>query len=389
MKKTIILISILLGSIPLCFSQFDFVASAGENTDNCSWSFGQIFAENSITEAGSLKEGLQLSFLYKDDDTLLIHSTDMPYNYRNGHVIIVTEDTVFYMLPTYGIDSLMSVILYTVTCPNDTLVNAPYSVSSIPIIINRPLIEPSPTDEISAANNAPAEFPCNDTTTVIWQLSVADKTLECRQNIRVLLPPCGGNFTATDANGNIYNTLRLGYLCWTKENIKSISYDDGLNTPIPNALIYKADMYPDTTANLALYGRLYSWYSAMKVPESDNTTIPEADEKGNIQGVCPQGWRVPTIDEFQALYAFSSPELRTPDYWICPGNNNSDFSAFPGGIYNNTANSCFFLKGDAFFWSCSGSTTMGQYVHLMCNCPELLFNKTSKTNGMSIRCIKN
>lgn len=381
--------AILLVSIPMSFSQSDFVIAAGENTDNCSWSFGQVFAENSVTGAGCLKEGLQQSFLYKDDDTLLIHSADIPYNYRIGHVIIVTGDTVFYMLPTYGIDSLMTVMLYTVTCPNDTVVTALYNVSSIPVVSTPPLVEPLAAEEVSVTNNAPAEYFCDDTIEVTWQLSVADQTLECRQNITVLFPPCGGSFTVTDANGNIYNTLRLGRLCWTKENLKSTYYDDGLNTSVPIALIYKADMYPDTTANLALFGRLYSWYSAMKVPEGDNAAVPVADEKGYVQGVCPEGWRVPAIDEFQTLNAFSSPELRTPDYWLCPGNNNSDFSAFPGGMYNSAANSFFYLKGDAFFWSCSGNTTIGQYVHLMCNCPDLRFNETGKVDGMSIRCIKN
>lgn len=389
MKKTILIVLILLATIPFGFSQSGFVAAAGNNAGNCSWSFGQLFSSNSVSEVGFLNEGLQQAFLYIGDDTLLVYAADVPYEYRIGHVITKTGDTTFYLLPTYGLDSLMSVMLYAVTCPNDSTITAPYSVCSIPVTMNRPLVEPAPAAEVSVANNAPAEFPCDETTTVTWQLAVADKTLDCQQNITVLFPPCGGSFTVTDANNYVYNTLRLGCLCWTKENLKSTVYDDGLNTPIPIALIYQAEMYPDTAANLANFGRLYSWYSAMKVPEGDNAAVPDTDEQGYVQGVCPEGWRVPTLEEYQRIYAYSSPDLRTIDSWLTAGNNSSNFSASPGGIYNSVANSCFYLRGDAFFWTANATATLGQYVHLTCNCPDLLFNDIGKVDGMSIRCLKN
>jgi len=389
MKKTIMMLSIVFAIIPLSFSQSGFVVAAGENALNCSWSFGQLFSSNSVSDVGFLNEGLQQAFLYTGDDTLLVYNADIPYEYRSGYYITKTGDTTLYLLPTYGLDSLMSIMLYGVTCPNDSLITAPYSVCSIPVDMNRPLVDPAPAAEVGVTNNAPAEFPCDETTTVTWQLAVADKTLDCQQNITVLFPPCGESFTVSDANGNVYNTLRLGCLCWTKENLKSTHYDDGVNTPVPIALIYNAEMYPDTAANLALFGRLYSWYSAMHLPEGNNAAIPDADEQGYIQGVCPEGWRVPTIEEYQRIYAFSSPELRTFGYWLIAGNNSSNFSAFPGGIYNSGANSCFYLKGDAFFWTSTAVSNLGKYVHLTCNCPDLLFNDVGKVDGMSIRCLKN
>ena len=40
---------------------------------------------------------------------------------------------------------------------------------------------------------------------------------------------------------------------------------------IPVAEVYESDLYGDTTANLSLYGRLYSWYSAVNIPENQNS----------------------------------------------------------------------------------------------------------------------
>ena len=37
--------------------------------------------------------------------------------------------------------------------------------------------------------------------------------------------------------------------------------------------------------------------------------IPVTDGYGYILGVCPEGWRVTTLEEYQTLYAFSSPDL--------------------------------------------------------------------------------
>ena len=78
-----------------------------------------------------------------------------------------------------------------------------------------------------------------------------------------------GSFTCgeqiSDVEGNTYETVEIGGLCWTKENMKSKTYADG--TPIAKAMIYSSSMHPDTNANLATYGRLYTWFSAVNVPE--------------------------------------------------------------------------------------------------------------------------
>ncbi|MDY6347517.1 MAG: hypothetical protein SPL42_03655, partial [Bacteroidales bacterium] len=58
---------------------------------------------------------------------------------------------------------------------------------------------------------------------------------------------CGD--TVRDGNGNAYATVQIGALCWTKSNMRAVSYADG--TPIAKAMIYNSERYNDTVANLA------------------------------------------------------------------------------------------------------------------------------------------
>ena len=150
-------------------------------------------------------------------------------------------------------------MLYSVLCPQDTSAIAAYSQAARPVTLPLPTILPSGATAVTTSNNALAEYPVADTTTVTWNFTVSDKSLSCNQEVIVFFPICGDTMTVTDANGYVYNTVRLGYLCWTKENLKSTNYDDGLQTSIPVALIYNSPMYPDTMINLNTFGRLYSW----------------------------------------------------------------------------------------------------------------------------------
>ena len=77
---------------------------------------------------------------------------------------------------------------------------------------------------------------------------------------------CGD--TVRDGSGNAYATVQIGALCWTTSNMRAVSYADG--TPIAKAMIYNSERYNDTVANLANFGRLYTWWSAVNVPEGDD-----------------------------------------------------------------------------------------------------------------------
>lgn len=94
--------------------------------------------------------------------------------------------------------------------------------------------------------------------------------------------------------GQIYNTVQIGDQCWLKENLNvgiRIDSEGGsigfLQTD--NGIIEKY-CYDNDPNNCEAFGGLYEWSEAMqyKVIEGE-------------QGICPDGWHIPTKAEFEEL----------------------------------------------------------------------------------------
>lgn len=171
--------------------------------------------------------------------------------------------------------------------------------------------------------------------------------------------------------------------------MKNVLYADG-TTPIPVAKGYYAPDYPDSTANVATYGRLYSWYSAVNVPEG-STTAPTLTSYGHIQGICPDGWYVPENEHYREIMAYGADALKSETNWLngLNGSNSTGFSGLPAGYYNASANAFYLLLGNAGFWSATYTTSVeGPCNSLEHNCPDFLFTNSLKGNGYSVRCVK-
>ncbi len=86
----------------------------------------------------------------------------------------------------------------------------------------------------------------------------------------------------TDIDGNQYLTVKIGTQTWMKENLKVTRAPDG--SPI------ESFMYQNDPGFLQKYGRLYTWGSTM-----NGSTQEKA------QGICPDGWHVPSDEEYKIL----------------------------------------------------------------------------------------
>jgi len=207
---------------------------------------------------------------------------------------------------------------------------------------------------------------------------VCGGSVSCEQHVFIAFPQCPD---AVDFEGNVYHGVRVGCDCWTQRNLESKKYSDG--TDIPDLYAYANVQYPDTAANVAVFGRLYR-YEAAVYDSADNG-------HGHIQGICPAGWYLPTPEKYEGLNAYGAYALRSPDYWIVgAGNNSTGFTALPAGFYNGELERYEGLLTETYFWStksafqakpkCSYSITY--------YCDFVTEMHSHSGLGYSVRCVK-
>jgi hypothetical protein len=76
--------------------------------------------------------------------------------------------------------------------------------------------------------------------------------------------------TVTDADGNVYHTVKIGNQVWTVENLRTTKYNDGSSIPLDTStatwvyLTTPAYCYYNNTTNagsINKFGALYNWYT--------------------------------------------------------------------------------------------------------------------------------
>lgn len=219
-----------------------------------------------------------------------------------------------------------------------------------------------------------------------------DVPKECRFN------PAITYGTMTDKRDNkVYKTIKIGSQTWMAENL---NYADSVKTP---SLLNRSWCYNDVAANCAVAGRLYTWAAAIdsvKLYDGDNgvdcgygktCTLPK-----KVQGICPDGWHLPTYTEGQTLRTTvdevtSGTVLKSQTGWYNNGNGGTDaygFSALPAGRRNDDGN--FENVGlNAYFWSADESNgPTAYYLGLYYGNISAWMTNWRKYNGHSVRCIK-
>lgn len=214
---------------------------------------------------------------------------------------------------------------------------------------------------------------------------------------------CPSNLT--DVDGNVYNVVTIGNQCWMKGNLKTSKYRNGdslqtnlNNTQWQNTMQGAWAYHNDSSQYNNIYGKLYNWYAV-------------ADPRG----ICPTGWHVPTVSEWNVLVKELDPQADTTcltcsqspiaggflksvgdlqsstGLWQSPNIGASDSSGFTGlpggarddsGVYSNSFSyngiwwsSSTYNFSDSWAW---GLTAFGAYVNR---------GTSSQQSGFSIRCI--
>lgn len=224
--------------------------------------------------------------------------------------------------------------------------------------------------------------------------------------------PCENVPTVTDYDGNTYNTVKIGNQCWMKENLRTTHYTNGESIPLGYNLSSTAcRYYPNNDGNnVSAYGYLYNWQAVMH-----GTNSSTANPSG-VQGICPDGWHVPSDSEWTQLTNYVSSQtsylcnnnntyiakaLASSMGWnsssaTCvvgnnPSSNNATgFSALPAGIIgiSNSGVSYFGYNASVTFWSATGDNINAFTRHFDYYIANVQKPKYNRYYGLSVRCVR-
>lgn len=230
----------------------------------------------------------------------------------------------------------------------------------------------------------------------------------------------------TDCEGYSYPTVKIGAQVWMAENLKCKTYDTeseragatilemqnegSTYDPIYINAADKANwkIIPfDHSSNLSetqigKLGYLYNWAAAVGIETGSKARSVENPFSTPRQGICPNGWHLPTDDEFKTLVTFLSnnatKKLKSSSGWYNNGNgtDNYNFNALPsgkecnkteGGFVDGVGESMYFWTSDTYD-KYDGDVAKALYMDYN-NQDDWMFTTRNKHQGVSVRCVKN
>lgn len=214
-------------------------------------------------------------------------------------------------------------------------------------------------------------------------------------------------------DGNTYRAVMIGDKCWMAENLRYLPIVYPGNAGSATGWYYYVFGYMgvDVTAAMATpnyqtYGVLYNWPAAMQ------GAAGSATNPSGVQGVCPNGWHLPSDEEVKEMEQFlgmsqsqanntgyrgsqgqgsrlaGNTELWDPDVLVAhPLFATTGFDAVPGsvrslGSFNNTLGEQF-----AMWTATDQGAPEAWYRGLHYTQTGVLRNDIELEYGMSVRCV--
>ena len=204
----------------------------------------------------------------------------------------------------------------------------------------------------------------------------------------------------TDArDGKSYNVVLLGSQCWMAQNLNYGSMVSGAIEQTSNSIPEKY-CYDNISSNCDTWGGLYQWGEAVQYYNgASNTTSWNPAPTGNVTGICPADWHLPTNTEWDVLCAtlggtgVAGGKLKETGtiHWNSPNagaTNSSGFTALAGGIRHIDQNFIGMMNYNQF-WTTTQNSDNAYYRSMNYNYEYVTSNMYWKTTGSSIRCIQN
>ena len=205
---------------------------------------------------------------------------------------------------------------------------------------------------------------------------------------------CGDNLIDT-RDGRVYPTVQIGEQCWIAENMNigtfipstgpgQLMHDDGI---IEKYCWNNDTNYCNGTDGKPKYGGFYEWKESIQF-YSGQPGLP-------VQGVCPDGWHIPTQGDFNTLIAFLGGSTVAGGKMKVGG--SSGFEGILTG-YRCTMSGTFLTNptGGAkitYYWTANQSNAANAYFYQLIQNNATFGNGTYspfyKSIGNSSRCLKN
>ena len=213
---------------------------------------------------------------------------------------------------------------------------------------------------------------------------------------------CGAPFTDT-RDGMVYGTIMIGMQCWMKDDLNYGTRIDGSLNQSNNGLGEKY-CYNNLESNCAIYGGLYQWDEVMNYTSSSNSN------PSGRQGLCPDGWHIPSDAEWCQMECFLDGTVNCALYgwvgtdaggkmkdagnqhWPSPNtgaSNSSGFTGLPGG-YRTNAGGFANLLTTITYWSSKASSASHAWYSVLQNPSAQIGRDDSELTslGFSARCVK-
>jgi len=151
---------------------------------------------------------------------------------------------------------------------------------------------------------------------------------------------------SVEYGGETYETVKIGNQNWFKRNL--------------NYEVEGSRCFDNSPANCDKYGKLYDWATAMNLNTTCNTSTCASQVKAKHQGICPDGWHIPSNEDWNVLMKFvdascsdnrscgkAGTKLKATSGWPTGGSykagtDNYGFSALPSGYGNSGSSGDFF-----------------------------------------------
>ncbi len=268
--------------------------------------------------------------------------------------------------------------------------------------------------------------------------------------------PCGGQVSVADAEGHTYAVVQIGAQCWMQDNMNIGTF---VQIASNNPWVYDepgiqkwcngggSNGYGSNESNCDKYGGLYEWWEVvcagrcshitdpnMTVSQGTYSSFEEAvkaiepdvvmSPNGRyIKGFCPNGWHLPTDEEWKQLEMYlgmrrSIVDLAYPngnanggwgrqdgspaqgtrmksavDNWngtstTTAANDRDRFHGRPHGYRTHSGGGFNNLGTQADWWSSSVSGGYAWFHGLHSSYTSVCRDVNARSNGFSVRCVR-